>query len=294
MELQLIELYSWVCLVYDKHPMLKYQRLSNNWQPNFTDQELITVYLFGQFQGHFKQTRIHKYISQHFRDWFPDLPAYQTFNYRLNNLSESLQVIVFELFGEINASNNYHFEEDCPIDSMPIMLAVRGRSYQAKVATDLANQSYCASKDIWYHGVKLHLLARKQNRSLPKPEMLKITQATEADLRVLQEFEGKIVGNVFGDKAYKDEKTEREFKEQGVIICTPDKKKKNQEVYEVGKSGLWSRFVSAMRQPIESLFNWINEKTEIQNGSKIRSSNGLLVHCYGKLAVSLFALCFNY
>ena len=294
MELQLIQLYLWVCSVYDKHPMMKYQRLSNNWQPDFTDQELITVYLFSQLQGHFKQNRIHQYISEHFKAWFPDLPSYQTFNYRLNNISESLKVMVFELVTQINASHNYHFEEDCLIDSMPVMLAVRGRSYRAKVATDIANQSYCASKDIWYHGVKLHLLARKQCQNLPKPEIMKITSATEHDLRVLQEFEGKIIGNLFADKAYKDEKTEREFKAQGVIICTPDKKKKNQEVYEVGQSGLWSRFVSAMRQPIESLFNWINEKTEIQNGSKIRSSNGLLVHCYGKSAVSLFLLCFNY
>jgi len=244
--------------------------------------------------GHFKQNRIHQYISQHFRDWFPHLPAYQTFNYRLNNLRESLQVIVYALFEEIEGSGKYHYEADCLLDSMPIMLAVRGRSGQAKVATNEANQSYCATKEIWYHGVKLHLLARKQNGSLPKPEVMKITAAAEHDLRVLQELEGKINGNLFADKAYKDRETERKFKEQGVIICTPDKKKKNQEVYEVGHSGLWSRFVSRIRQPIESLFNWINEKTEIQNGSKIRSSNGLFVHCYGKLAVALFALCFNY
>ena len=294
MELQLIQLYSWVCLVYDKHPGLKYQRLSNNWQPNFTDQELITVYLFGQLQGHFKQNRIHQYMWQHFRDWFPELPGYQSFNYRLNNLAESLQVIVYELFEQINGSGKYHFEEDCLIDSMPIMLAVRGRSYGAKVARREAAQSYCSTKEIWYHGVKLHLVARRQNRSLPKPEIMKITAAAEHDLRVLQELEGKIVGNLFADKAYKDQETERRFTEQGVIICTPDKKKKKQEVYELGHSGLWSRFVSATRQPIESLFNWINEKTEIQNGSKIRSSNGLLVHCYGKLAVALFSLCFNY
>lgn len=294
MELQLIQLYSWVCLVYDKHPGLKYQRLSNNWQPNFTDQELITVYLFGQLQGHFKQKRIHQYIGQHFRDWFPELPAYETFNYRLNNLAESLQVIVYELFEEINGSGKYHFEEDCLIDSMPIMLAVRGRSYGAKVAVEIANQSYCSTKEIWYHGVKLHLVARKQLGSLPKPEIMKITAAAEHDLRVLEELEGHIVGNLFADKAYQDQDTERSFTEQGVIICTPDKKRKNQEVYEVGHSGLWSRFVSSIRQPIESLFNWINEKTEIQNGAKIRSSNGLLVHCYGKLAVALFSLCFNY
>lgn len=294
MELQLIELYLWVCSVYDKHPMLKYQRLSNNWQPNFTDQELITVYLFGQLQGYFKQTGIHEYMVQHFKAWFPNLPAYQTFNYRLNHLSEALKVIVYELLTQINKSCKYHFEEDCLIDSMPIMLAVRGRSYRAKVAVEVAAQSYCASKEMWYHGVKLHLLARRQNRSLAKPEMLKITAATEHDLRVLQEFAEKIVGNVFADKAYQDETTERAFKEQGVIICTPDKKKKNTQVYEVGKSGLWSRFVSSIRQPIESLFNWINEKTEIQKGSKIRSSNGLLVHCYGKLATAFFFLRFNY
>jgi hypothetical protein len=293
-ELQLIKLYSWVCLVYDNHPNLKYQRLSNNWQPTFTDQELITIYLFGQLQGHFKQNRIHQYISQHFGDWFPDLPVYQTFNYRLNNLAESLQVIVYALFEAIETNNKYHYEADCLLDSMPIMLAVRGRSYLAKVATDEANQCYCSTKEIWYHGVKLHLLARKQRGSLPKPEIMKITAAAEHDLRVLQELEGKISGNVFADKAYKDRETELKFKEQGVILCTPDKKKKNKEVYEVGHSGLWSRFVSTIRQPIESLFNWINEKTEIQNGSKIRSANGLFVHCYGKLAVALFALCFNY
>ncbi len=125
MELQLIQLYLWVCSVYDKHPMLKYQRLSNNGQPNFTDQELMTIYLFGQMHGHFKQTKIHQYISQHFSDWFPLLPTYQTFNYRLNHLVESLQVSVFELCGEFNTSANYHFEEDCLIDSMPIMLAAR-------------------------------------------------------------------------------------------------------------------------------------------------------------------------
>jgi len=218
--------------------MLKYQRLSNNWQPDFTDQELLTVYLFGQLQGHFKQKRIHEYILQHFADWFADLPTYQSFNYRLNNLAETLPVIVFELLRKLGESYQDYFEEDCVIDSMPIMLAVRGRSLQAKVAGEIANQSYCANKAIYYHGVKMHLLARKRGGQLPQPEMLKITPAADHDLRVLQEFEGKILGNAFADKAYTDGYTERGFKEKGVIICTPDKKRKNQEVYEVGGSRL--------------------------------------------------------
>jgi len=272
----------------------KYQRLSNNWQPDFTDQELITIYLFGHFQGHFNQKRIYDYISQHFRDWFPDLPSYQAFNRRLNELSEPLKMLVYELMAKFAYENEFFAEQDCVIDSVPIMLAVRSRSAHAKVAPDDANVGYCASKDIYYHGVKMHILARKQFQSLPLPEILTLTKASEHDLPVLQDFEGKTMGNLFADKAYQDQTTERIWAEQGVIICTPDKKRKNTEVYELGKSGLWSRFVSAMRQPIESLFNWIIEKTDIQNGSKIRSGEGLFVHCYGKLAASLFILCFNH
>lgn len=297
MELRLIELYLWVCLVYDKHPNLKYQRLSNNWNPDFTDQELITVYLFGHLQGHYEQKRIYQYIKNHFADWFPKLPSYQAFNGRLNQVSEVLKVMVFQLLAS-SAQRECYFddfvlEEDCLLDSMPIMLAVRGRSSGAKVALEEANTGYCASKQIYYHGVKLHLVARRRLGQLPNPESLKLTAAAVHDLQVLQEFEGKMWGNIFLDKAYQDQWTEQEFAKSGVTICTPDKKKKNQEQYEVGKSGLWSRFVSAIRQPIESLFNWINEQTDIQNGSKIRSGNGLLVHCYGKLAVALFIFRFN-
>lgn len=297
MELQLIELYLWVCLVYDKHPLLKYQRRSNNWQPGFTDQELITVYLFGHLQGHYRQKRIYEYIKRHFSDWFPNLPSYQAFNGRLNQLTEALQVMLYELLAGRRKTECYFddfvFETDCLIDSMPIMLARGSRSVGARVAREQADQGYCASKQMYYHGVKMHVWARKQYRKLPTAEIIKITEASRHDLRVLQELEGALVGNLFADKAYQDQITARMFEKEVVIICTPDKKKKNQETYEAGKSGLWSRFVSAIRQPIESLFNWINEKTDVQNGSKIRSSAGLLVHCYGKLAASLFILRFN-
>ena len=48
-----------------------------------------------------------------------------------------------------------------------------------------------------------------------------------------------------------------------------------------------------MRQPIESLFNWIEEKTGIQCASKVRSYQGLLVHVFGRLAAAMYLLVFN-
>jgi hypothetical protein len=51
--------------------------------------------------------------------------------------------------------------------------------------------------------------------------------------------------------------------------------------------------VSSVRQPIESLFNWIQEKTGIQTASKVRSYNGLMVHIFGRLAAAMFMMVFN-
>ncbi len=41
---------------------------------------------------------------------------------------------------------------------------------------------------------------------------------------------------------------------------------------------------------VESLFNWIEEKTGIQRASKVRSYNGLLVHVFGRLAAAMWLL----
>ena len=48
-----------------------------------------------------------------------------------------------------------------------------------------------------------------------------------------------------------------------------------------------STAVSRVRQPIESLFHWLKEKTGIQRASKVRSYNGLLVHVFGRLAAAM-------
>ncbi len=56
---------------------------------------------------------------------------------------------------------------------------------------------------------------------------------------------------------------------------------------------LYSKAVSSIRQPIESFFNWLIEKTDIQRASKIRSTNGLLVHVFGKLTAAFISLIFN-
>jgi hypothetical protein len=79
--------------------------------------------------------------------------------------------------------------------------------------------------------------------------------------------------------------------QQGRLIA-PQKKPKGKELTADEK--YYNRLVRSIRQPIESLFNWIEQKTQIQRASKVRSSDALMIHCWGKLAVAFFLLVFNY
>ncbi len=55
---------------------------------------------------------------------------------------------------------------------------------------------------------------------------------------------------------------------------------------------LFSVAVSRVRQPIESFFNWLIQKTDIQRANKVRSSKGLLIHIFGKIASAFINLIF--
>ena len=58
MENLLIEIYLFVCHVHDTSSRTCFQRLSNNREPEFTDQELITIRFFAHFEGCFEKKKI--------------------------------------------------------------------------------------------------------------------------------------------------------------------------------------------------------------------------------------------
>jgi hypothetical protein len=71
-------------------------------------------------------------------------------------------------------------------------------------------------------------------------------------------------------------------------LLTPVKKEKGQSFLDAADQWL-STAVSGVRQPIESFFNWLEEKTSIQLASKVRSYQGLMVHVFGRIAAALVA-----
>lgn len=183
MEQQLIALYPRVCRVYDQHPTLKYQRLLN-FRPRFTDEQLLTIYLFGHMQGCQQQRRIYDYTRRHWRRWFPRLPSYQAFNRRLNRLVPAFEQFITEML----AGQVTQLATRCArlIDSRPIILATWPRSGTAKVARGVADQGFSASMRSYYYGVKLHALALRRTRELPLPALLHLSRASQHDLSALR------------------------------------------------------------------------------------------------------------
>jgi len=174
---------------------------------------------------------------------------------------------------------------------MPVLLAKGTRSITARVAAEVADIGFCASKKSYYYGVKLHAIALRRTKQLPLPALLHLSRASQHDWAALCELHpdlGECL--LFGDKAYADAETKTVFAARGTPLVTPYKRKRKEP--ETNAPALWSRFVSSVRQPLESLFGWLIQRTDIQNASRVRSTKGLLVHCYGKLVVACLLLTF--
>lgn len=288
MENQLIQLYVLVCQIYDNQSSLKYQRLSN-FKPVFSDQELMTIYLFGHFNGLYQKKAIYGLTRNYWAEWFPHLPSYQAFSNRLNKLESSFQIISRELLKLLSAT--HADKRDYLIDSMPVMLAQGAFARRARVARDVAANGYCAAKRLHFYGVRLHLIAARRTTRLPLPSEVWFREASAHDLTSFKEQELNLSGvMLFGDKAYCDSALEKHLKERNTELCVPRKKPKGKDQTDADKC--YSRLVGRFRQPIESFFKWLNDKTQIQRAGFVRSTDGLLLHCFGKLSFALLLLVF--
>lgn len=242
----------------------------------------------------FKVKQIHQFAKDYLSSWFPKLPSYVAFNTRLNRLSEALKCLSIDLL-EAN------LPDDCSsttnvLDSMPIITCSGKR--HGKVAKELTDKIFCATNGIWYNGLKLHVLGFQRPNKLPFPESIIITQASENDLNVFKQYWSDLSNRDFyGDKIYHDGDFFLDMdKRVNSKMLTPVKRVKGQseQIRFIDKAAddLFSKAVSSIRQPIEALFNWLNEKTNIQKASTVRSSKGLLVHVFGKIAAAFIGLVF--
>jgi len=286
----LIWLYLLIDQAYRDELFLSCQRFSNNATPIFRDVELLTTFLFGQVEGFRTQDKIYQHIRHHYSTWFPKLPTYEGWNKRLRAALDAFSDLIAYIAAYIHGCG-FRFKGYDIVDSLPIKLARGSRSSWACVTSEIANKGYCDCQSEWYYGVKLHLQAAARWERLPIPKLYEISPASEHDLPpwrsilLLQENQ-----EIYGDKAYVDHPLQADLAYwNGVPLNIPHKRKKGQPYLPLFKQ-VDNTNHSRKRQPIDSLFSWIEEKTGIQNASKVRSLSGLFLHIYSKLAAALIIL----
>lgn len=297
--LKLIKIYMYVCKQYEENLRYYCQRYSNNSVPVFSDEEILTIYLFvGSEQRYTRVKEIHNFAKEYLLDWFPRLVSYQTFNYRLNRMTGAVTELLKQLTGTYKPADCD--EDTIVVDSMPIMTCT-GRNRAGKVATEITDKGYCPTKNMYYHGLKLHLVGYRRKGHIPFPYQIALSAASENDLSVFKrECAPTIMGKaIFADKIYRDSGYwEQQRATSGNILLAPVKTVKGASEQERQRNKaadeLYSAAVSSVREPVEAFFSWLNEKTNIQRASKCRSTAGLLVHTFGKIAIAFISLIFNY
>jgi len=290
-DLKLIAIYYYICQYYDSTLCHHCQRFSNNSsQPSFTDKELLTVYLYVMIEEEkFKIKSIHEFAKKYLLSWFPDLPSYAAFNNRLNRISNVFAILLVHTISLIKTTG-IDFNVSL-VDSFPVITCSAKR--RGKVAKELTDKGYCSTKKLHYYGVKIHCIAFKRAGKLPVPEYIGVTQASKHDLTAIRYLLEQIYHRqLFADKAYCDTDLEEQLKNDNqLVIHTPIKlvkgESEDKRAFLNAYRAVVSTAVSKVRQPIESLFNWFIEKTDIQRASKVRSTEGLIVHIFGRLNAAL-------
>jgi hypothetical protein len=292
---QLITVYLTTCKFFSQLSPYVFLKISPNSNPSFTDEEAISIYIFGIMQNHKTVKSVHNFTKNFLADWFPNLPSYEGFLFRINNLDKVFHELSNTLIQDEKFSQPQNNSEKLVVvDSLPIMMAKNFRAHKCKTANNIASIGYCSSKDTYYYGLKLHLIANHKSHTLASPRFMKTTEARTHDLSAIKKELSSIKDvQILGDKAYLDQKTKKKLNRIGSDLHTPVKLSKFKKIL-TEEEKVYSKLVSSIRQSIEILFHWLIEVSDIQIASKVRSSRGLLVHVYGRFSACLFRYIFTF
>ena len=175
----LIKIYLLVCENWDNNLKYVSARHSNNANPEFTDQAIITIMTYcAACEKRFGIIEAYCFTNTYLHSWFPKLPSYVAFNTRANRNADTFRAFTQLLISYLEPAACSKIMQ--VVDSLPIITCSGKRT--PKVATEIVSKGYCPSKSLFYHGVKLHTLGSVIEGTLPFPRSIFVSSASESDL----------------------------------------------------------------------------------------------------------------
>lgn len=207
---RLIAIYLYVCKHYQQNLWIYSQIMSNHADLSFSDEEVITLFLFGVMDKHREIKSIYEYADRHLRDGFPRLPGYVAYVQRLNRVADVFAPLLTLIQQEQETRNP---GQVWLIDSFLVALAKQGHRFNACVEKQLADSGYCSTKKLSYYGVRVHIIGRCQPGSSPIPEYMGVTGGSDHDGKIFDQIRPQLHHNeLYGDKAYNGQTPKRSGK----------------------------------------------------------------------------------
>jgi hypothetical protein len=222
--------------------------------PKLSDSEVITMEIVGEFLGIDTDKGIYSYFKRHYTEWFPSLPEVHrtTFLRQAANLWKVKEAIWLHLLEhELLLAHEEGLEEPLlVVDSFPIPVCKRSRSYKCKVMRDLAERGPDTNLGKFL-GMRAHVLILWPGIILKADVCGANVHDTHLAERLL---EGMGRGWVLADRNYWSPELREQLHEvEGGPMLVARFKRKNETEKERGL--VWPGWLGAKRQKIETIFS---------------------------------------
>ena len=220
--------------------------------PKLSDSEVITMEIVAEFLGIDKEKAIHSYFRRHYPHYFPKMREVSrtTFTRQAANLWKVKENFWQHLLAEELLLSGELEEPLMVIDSFPMAICKRSRSYRCKVMRELSERGRDTNLGKFL-GMRAHVVICWPGIVL----RASVCGADVHDVHLAEELlEGMGRGWVLADRNYWSPLVREQLSEleEGPMLMARFKLKNETEKE---KGLVWPRWLSAKRQKIESVFS---------------------------------------
>ena len=172
---------------------------------------IVSAFLFG---GNLENAR--KYLKE--SGCIPNMLEKSQLNRRLHKISKEVWDAVLNSLSLGQNINHEFIVDSCPIPTCKLTRATRSKLYSEKKYL-----GYCAAKDEFFVGLKLHMICDTKGN----PVQFMLLPGSENDIKAFKKIELNLPKNssIYADKAYNDYKYEDRLIQEKQIHLLPIRKK---------------------------------------------------------------------
>ena len=224
-------------------------KIHDDTQAKMSTAEVMTTAIISaiQYSGNIEKAR----KSLKSDRYIPNMLSKSQLCRRLNKIEKHVWIAVLNKLSLEFARHN--IENEFVVDSFPVPACKLARMNKNKIYQGKQYLGYCAAKQEYYFGVKLHMICDVNGR----PVQTLLTPASENDIKAFRKINLSLPMNsaIYADKAYNDYKYEDCLIQEKQIHLMPIRKKNSKRK----GGGFLSKIRRRKRKIIETAFSCIEK-----------------------------------